>query len=178
MQMNVEDTRLGVAEYVIDRHGLETIELKWGQGAKCIGGEIKVKSLDRALELQRRGYIVTPDPSDPISQAAYKDGSLEEFERHSRLGFIGEEEFYVEVAMGTPLSSIIYDIGGGAQDGSAIKAVQTGDPSGGCLPVDRFDLPVDFEALGAAGSMVGSGGAQRSRNRPATKFSLFWPIRC
>ncbi len=97
VQMNVEDTRLGVAEYVIDRHGLETIELKWGQGAKCIGGEIKVKSLERALELQRRGYIVTPDPSDPISQAAYKDGSLEEFERHSRLGFIGEEEFYAEV---------------------------------------------------------------------------------
>ncbi|MBP1752845.1 MAG: iron-sulfur flavoprotein, partial [Geobacteraceae bacterium] len=90
VQMNVEDTRLGVAEYVIDRHGLETIELKWGQGAKCIGGEIKVKSLERALELQRRGYIITPDPSDPISQAAYKDGSLEEFERHSRLGFIGE----------------------------------------------------------------------------------------
>jgi len=97
VQMNVEDTRLGVAEYVIDRHGLETIELKWGQGAKCIGGEIKVKSLERALELQRRGYIITPDPSDPISQAAYKDGSLEEFERHSRLGFIGEEEFYAEV---------------------------------------------------------------------------------
>jgi len=64
----------------------------------------------------------------------------------------------IEVAMGTPLSSIIYDIGGGAQDGSAIKAVQTGGPSGGCLPVDKFDLPVDFEALGAAGSMVGSGG--------------------
>ncbi len=64
----------------------------------------------------------------------------------------------IEVAMGTPLSSIIYDIGGGAQDGSAIKAVQTGGPSGGCLPVAKFDLPVDFEALGAAGSMVGSGG--------------------
>ncbi len=97
VQMNVEDTRLGVAEYVLDRHGLETIELKWGQGAKCIGGEIKVKSLDRALELQRRGYIVTPDPSNPIFQAAYHNGSLEEFERHSRLGFIDEEEFYAEV---------------------------------------------------------------------------------
>ena len=72
VQMNVEDTRLGVAEYVIDKHGLDTIELKWGQGAKCIGGEIKVDSLERALELQRRGYIVTPDPSDPVSQAAFK----------------------------------------------------------------------------------------------------------
>jgi len=51
VQMNVEDTRLGVAEYVIDKLGVETIELKWGQGAKCIGGEIKVNDLERALEL-------------------------------------------------------------------------------------------------------------------------------
>jgi glutamate synthase domain-containing protein 2 len=96
VQMNVEDTRLGVAEYVIAKHGLDTIELKWGQGAKCIGGEIKVDSLDRALELQKRGYIVTPDPSDPITQAAYKDGALKQFERHSRLGFIDEEGFLAE----------------------------------------------------------------------------------
>jgi glutamate synthase domain-containing protein 2 len=97
VQMNVEDTRLGVAEYVNKKHKLETIELKWGQGAKCIGGEIKVNSLERALELQKRGYIVTPDPSSPVNKAAFKDGSLKEFERHSRLGFIGEEEFYNEV---------------------------------------------------------------------------------
>ncbi|MCC6345731.1 MAG: FMN-binding glutamate synthase family protein [Nitrospirales bacterium] len=97
VQMNVEDTRLGVAEYIIDRHGLETIELKWGQGAKCIGGEIKVSSLERALELQRRGYIVTPDPSDPVVQAAFRDKAIKEFERHSRLGFIGEESFHAEV---------------------------------------------------------------------------------
>ncbi len=96
IQMNVEDTRLGVAEYVINKHGIETIELKWGQGAKCIGGEIKVNSLERALELQRRGYIVTPDPSSPASQAAFKSGSIKEFERHSRLGFIDEEGFYAE----------------------------------------------------------------------------------
>jgi len=73
VQMNVEDTRLGVAEYMKKKHGLETLELKWGQGAKCIGGEIKVNSLERALELQKRGYIVTPDPSDPITQAAFKE---------------------------------------------------------------------------------------------------------
>ncbi len=98
IQMNVEDTRLGVAEYILDKHGIDTIELKWGQGAKCIGGEIKVGSLERALELQRRGYIVTPDPSDPIQQAAFKSGALKEFERHSRLGFISEEGFLQEVA--------------------------------------------------------------------------------
>jgi glutamate synthase domain-containing protein 2 len=97
IQMNVEDTRLGVAEYIINKHKIETIELKWGQGAKCIGGEIKVNSLERALELQKRGYIVTPDPSDPISLAAFKDGAIKEFERHSRLGFIDEEGFYAEV---------------------------------------------------------------------------------
>jgi glutamate synthase domain-containing protein 2 len=96
VQMNVEDTRLGVAEYVIDKHGLETIELKWGQGAKCIGGEIKVDSIERALELQRRGYVVTPDPSNPTIQAAYRDGAIKEFERHSRLGFIDEQGFLAE----------------------------------------------------------------------------------
>jgi glutamate synthase domain-containing protein 2 len=97
VQMNVEDTRLGVAEYVHKKHKLDTIELKWGQGAKCIGGEIKVNSLERAIELQKRGYIVTPDPSTPINQEAFKKGAFKEFERHSRLGFIGEKEFYDEV---------------------------------------------------------------------------------
>jgi NADH:ubiquinone oxidoreductase subunit F (NADH-binding)/(2Fe-2S) ferredoxin/NAD-dependent dihydropyrimidine dehydrogenase PreA subunit len=64
----------------------------------------------------------------------------------------------VEVAMGTPLRKIIFDIGGGAINGRAIKAVQTGGPSGGCLPANLFDLSVDFETLEKAGSMVGSGG--------------------
>ncbi len=97
VQMNVEDTRLGVAEYVSSKHGLDTIELKWGQGAKCIGGEIKVDNLERALELQKRGYIITPDPESPISQLAFEDGSLKEFERHSRVGFVDEQGFYEEV---------------------------------------------------------------------------------
>jgi len=64
----------------------------------------------------------------------------------------------VEVDMGTSLRTIVYDIGGGASDGTEVKAVQTGGPSGGCLPVSEFGLPVDFEALREAGSMVGSGG--------------------
>ncbi len=97
VQMNVEDTRLGVAEYVRARHDLKTIELKWGQGAKCIGGEIKVKSLERALELKRRGYIVTPDPSLEAVQQAFRDGAIREFERHSRLGFVTEEGFFKEI---------------------------------------------------------------------------------
>jgi len=97
VQMNVEDTRLGVAEYLRKKHNLETIELKWGQGAKCIGGEIKVKSLERALELQKRGYIVTPDPSIHANQEAFKDGAIKEFERHSRLGFVSEDAFLSEI---------------------------------------------------------------------------------
>lgn len=97
VQMNVEDTRLGVAEYLIDKHHLDTIELKWGQGAKCIGGEIKVNSLERAIELKKRDYIVTPDPSLPENQTAFKEGEIKEFERHSRLGFVSQETFMNEV---------------------------------------------------------------------------------
>ena len=91
VQMNVEDERLGVAQYVVEKLGVRTIELKWGQGAKCIGGEIKIDDLDRALELQKRGYIITPNPSSKAVQMAYKSGAFKEFERHSRLGFINEE---------------------------------------------------------------------------------------
>ncbi len=64
----------------------------------------------------------------------------------------------VEVAMGTPLETVIYDIGGGSATGKAIRAVQTGGPSGGCLPVEKLDLPLTFDALADAGSMMGSGG--------------------
>ncbi len=97
VQANVEDTRLGVPEYLASKHELETIELKWGQGAKSIGGEIKIKSLERALELKRRGYIVLPDPEDPAVQRAFKEGEIKEFERHSRLGFVSRESFLEEV---------------------------------------------------------------------------------
>jgi glutamate synthase domain-containing protein 2 len=97
VQLNVEDTRLGVAEYCVRELGVETIELKWGQGAKCIGGEIKVDSIERALQLQSRGYLVTPDPSLPHVKKAYEDGEITQFERHSRLGFVDQEGFMAEV---------------------------------------------------------------------------------
>ncbi|OGN92205.1 MAG: NADH dehydrogenase [Chloroflexi bacterium RBG_13_50_10] len=64
----------------------------------------------------------------------------------------------VEVPMGIPLREIIYDIGGGIREGKKFKAVQTGGPSGGCLPESLLDLPVDFDELTKAGSMMGSGG--------------------
>jgi NADH-quinone oxidoreductase subunit F len=64
----------------------------------------------------------------------------------------------VEVPMGTPLREIIYQIGGGIPDGKRFKAVQTGGPSGGCLPANFLDSPVDYETLAQAGSIMGSGG--------------------
>ena len=97
VQMNVEDTRLGTAEYVSAKHHLDTIELKWGQGAKCIGGEIKVKTLERAIELKKRGYIVLPDPNLPDVQKAFRAGAIKEFERHSRLGFVSGDGLLEEV---------------------------------------------------------------------------------
>lgn len=88
VQMNVEDTRNGVAEYVIDKYGDNVIlELKWGQGAKDIGGEIQVSSLDYAVFLKNRGYIVDPDPTLSEVQEAFKSGAIKSFARHSRLGY-------------------------------------------------------------------------------------------
>jgi len=88
VQMNVEDTRNGVAEFLIEKYGDKVIiELKWGQGAKVIGGEIQVNSLDYALFLQKRGYIVDPDPSKPEVKEALKHGAIKSIARHSRLGY-------------------------------------------------------------------------------------------
>jgi NADH-quinone oxidoreductase subunit F len=64
----------------------------------------------------------------------------------------------VEVPMGMTIKEIVYDIGGGSAGKAKIKAVQTGGPSGGCIPSDMFDLPVDYESLAGAGSIMGSGG--------------------
>lgn len=64
----------------------------------------------------------------------------------------------VEVPMGTTLRQIIYDIGGGIKNGAGFKAAQTGGPSGGCIPEQYLDTPIDYESLSAIGSMMGSGG--------------------
>lgn len=87
VQLNVEDTRNGVAEYVAAKYGDKCIiELKWGQGAKDIGGEIQVSSLDYATFLKKRGYVVDPNPLLPEVQEAFKTGAIKSFARHSRLG--------------------------------------------------------------------------------------------
>ena len=95
VQTNVEDTRFGVDLYVMRELGVNIIERKWGQGAKAIGGEVRIADLDRAIMLKRRGYILIPDPEDEAVQEAFKQGAFESFERHSRVG-MPEERGFVE----------------------------------------------------------------------------------
>ncbi len=97
IQANVEDTKLGVPEYVIEKLGIEIFELKWGQGAKDIGGEVQLPTYDRAMQLKERGYIVLPDPTTSAAKKAFDSGGITEFERHSRLGMVTEDGFYKEV---------------------------------------------------------------------------------
>jgi glutamate synthase domain-containing protein 2 len=93
VQANVEDGRLGVQEYAIEKLGVKCVELKWGQGAKDIGGEVKLNSLKKAQLLHERGYIVLPNPTDPSVIKAFEKGAFKEFERHSRVGMVSEEGF-------------------------------------------------------------------------------------
>jgi glutamate synthase domain-containing protein 2 len=93
VQANIEDTRLGVQEYAIEKLGVTCVELKWGQGAKDIGGEVKINSLKKAQMLYARGYIVLPNPTDTAVIQAFERGAFKEFERHSRVGMVTEESF-------------------------------------------------------------------------------------
>src|SRR5512137_1510104 len=85
VQANIEDTRLGVQEYAIEKLGVECVEMKWGQGAKDIGGEVKIRDLKKAQLLLQRGYLVLPDPTNPQVIEGFRKGSFKEFERHSRV---------------------------------------------------------------------------------------------
>lgn len=97
LQANVEDTMLGVQEYALKNLGVKSVELKWGQGAKDIGGEVKIRDLAKAQELQKRGYVVLPNPSDPGVIEAFKRGAFHEFERHSRVGMVTLDGFMQRV---------------------------------------------------------------------------------
>lgn len=97
VQTNVEDQRMGVDAYVISKLEVDTIERKWGQGAKAIGGEVRVTELDKALMLKQRGYLVLPDPEDPVVQEAFRAGTIRSFERHSRVDMPDLENFVEEV---------------------------------------------------------------------------------
>jgi len=93
VQANVEDTRLSVQEYAIEKLGVQIVELKWGQGAKDIGGEVKIRNLKKAQTLYQRGYVVLPNPMDEMVIKAFERGAFKEFERHSRVGMVSEESF-------------------------------------------------------------------------------------
>jgi len=93
VQANLEDTMLGVQEYALRELGIACVELKWGQGAKDIGGEVKIRDLAKAQLLHKRGYIVLPDPTAEGVIEAFRKGSFKEFERHSRVGMVTEESF-------------------------------------------------------------------------------------
>jgi len=97
VQANVEDTMLGVQEYAIKKLGVKAVELKWGQGAKDIGGEVKIKDLAKAQELERRAYVVLPNPSNHIVIEAFKKGALHEFERHPRVSMVTKDAFLKRV---------------------------------------------------------------------------------
>ena len=97
VQANVEDTRLRVQEYALEKLKVDTVELKWGQGAKDIGGEVKIEDLKKAQLLKKRGYVVLPDPEDPSVIDAFDRQIFREFERHSRVGMVEEESFMKRV---------------------------------------------------------------------------------
>jgi hypothetical protein len=97
VQKNIEDGRLGVFEYVTSELEINSLELKFGQGAKAIGGEVRLESLKKAQLLQNRGYLVIPDPSDPTVIDQWKKGLIQDFERHSRVGLSTTNEVLEEI---------------------------------------------------------------------------------
>ena len=157
------------------------IEIKYGAGAFVCGEET---ALIKSAEGDRGEPMVKPP--FPAQKGLFgKPSNVNNVETYANVPFIyakGPEAFncigsekskgtkvfalagkvnnvgLVEVPMGTPLREIIYDIGGGIKNGKAFKAVQTGGPSGGCIPASHLDTPIDYENLSAIGSMMGSGG--------------------
>lgn len=92
VQKNIEDGRLGVFDYVKSKLGITALELKFGQGAKAIGGEVRLETLEKAQMLAKRGYLVIPDPLDPLVIEEWKKGLIPDFERHSRVGLSSTED--------------------------------------------------------------------------------------
>lgn len=97
VQTNVEDQKLGTDVYALSKLEVNIIERKWGQGAKAIGGEVRLRDLQKAILLKKRGYIVIPDPEDPVIQEAFKNGVFNTFERHSRVGIPKQESFIEDI---------------------------------------------------------------------------------
>ncbi|NYT01019.1 MAG: FMN-binding glutamate synthase family protein [Methanocellales archaeon] len=97
VQTNVEDQRLGVDTYALSKLDVNIIERKWGQGAKAIGGEVRIYDIEKAKMLKQRGYIVIPDPEEVSVQEAFRQGVFRSFERHSRVGMPDQRSFVEDI---------------------------------------------------------------------------------
>ena len=130
------------------------IHIRLGAGAFVCGEET---ALMNSIE-GKRGEPRPRPPFPAVKGLFQKPSILNNVETYANIAQIilkGADWFK---SMGTTLREIIYDIGGGCPNGKAFKAVQTGGPSGGCLPASMLDTPIDYDTLIAAGSMMGSGG--------------------
>jgi glutamate synthase domain-containing protein 2 len=97
IQTNLEDQKLAVDLYALSKLEVNAIERKWGQGAKAIGGEIRINNLEKAILVKKRGYHVIPDPEDSLVHEAFKEGVFKTFERHSRIAIPKQQSFIEDV---------------------------------------------------------------------------------
>jgi len=101
IQTNVEDQKLGIDVYALSNLEVNIIERKWGQGAKAIGGEVRLKDLQKAILAQETRLHRYPDPEDPVVQQAFKEGVFSTFERHSPSGHTQREKLHRRHRMAT-----------------------------------------------------------------------------
>ncbi|MEM1560386.1 MAG: glutamate synthase-related protein [Ignisphaera sp.] len=142
VQTNVEDQKLGVDMYVLSKLEVNCIERKWGQGAKAIGGEIRVADINKAMELKKRGYLILPDPEDPAIQEAYRLGAIKSFERHSRVG-------------SPKLTDFVEDVARLREQGAKVVSIKTGN----YRPADiAYTLKIASEAKVDYVTFDGAGG--------------------
>ena len=133
------------------KRGEPTLKPPFPAEAGYFGNPTNVNNVETLANVP---VILTKGPQWFASIGTEKSKGTKVFALAGKINNVG----LIEVPMGTTLREIIYDIGGGVKGGKKFKAVQTGGPSGGCLTEKHLDIPIDYESLAAAGSMMGSGG--------------------
>jgi len=146
VQTNVEDARFGQDVYALKELGVNIIERKWGQGAKAIGGEVRIADLERAILLKRRGYIVIPDPEEEAIQEAFAKGVFRTFERHSRVGMPEEQGFVQDIANLRSLGAKRVFLKTGAYNPAVVAFTMK------CASLAKIDL-VTFDGAGGGTGM-------------------------
>lgn len=132
------------------RHAL--LAIKQAEDYGLLGGNILGSGFNLKIHINRGGGAFVCGESTALMASLGSKGT----KIFSLVGKVNNTGL-IEVPMGITLREIVYDIGGGIPKGKKFKAIQTGGPSGGCLPESMLDLPVDFDELTKAGSMMGSG---------------------